>query len=135
MLSEAAGSLYLSLVDAVTGFNQVENSPRARQVLAVITRSGQFRMFYPGANRRVRLMRTWLPYVDDWTTRSGRMVGNMALADEEADERVRAAVTRMGEEEQFQAMQEALEAWVRSCRLGAGPAWEAEAQGGGEGWN
>ena len=39
---EAAGSLYLTFLDAVTGFNHVVNTPRARRMLAVIARSGQF---------------------------------------------------------------------------------------------
>ena len=42
VIAESAGSLYLSMLDAVTGFNQLQNSDRARRVLAVITRSGQF---------------------------------------------------------------------------------------------
>ena len=42
VIAEAAGSLWLTIVDAVTGFNQLQNSDRARRVLAVVTRSGQF---------------------------------------------------------------------------------------------
>ena len=30
------------MLDAVTGFNQLQNSDRAHRVLAVVTRSGQF---------------------------------------------------------------------------------------------
>ena len=40
--AEAAGSIFLTFLDAVTGFNQLVNTPRARQMLAIIARSGQF---------------------------------------------------------------------------------------------
>ena len=39
--SEVAGSTFMAFVDAVTGFNQVINTPRARQMLAIIACSGQ----------------------------------------------------------------------------------------------
>ena len=42
IIAEAAGSLWLTMLDAVTGFHQLQNSDRARRVLAVATRSGQF---------------------------------------------------------------------------------------------
>ena len=38
--SEAAGSVFYSLFDAVNGFNQVQNSERARHVLAELVNSG-----------------------------------------------------------------------------------------------
>ena len=40
--AEAAGSIFLTFLDAVTGFNQLVNTPRTRQMLAIIARSGQF---------------------------------------------------------------------------------------------
>ncbi len=40
--SEVAGSVSMTFLDAVTGFNLVVNTPRARQMLAIIARSGQF---------------------------------------------------------------------------------------------
>ena len=40
--SDAAGSIWLTFLDAVTGFNQVVNTQRGREMLAVIARSGQF---------------------------------------------------------------------------------------------
>ena len=91
----------------------MENSQRARQVLAIITRTGQFlpicltfgpangpddfalvidRLYAPGKQRRMELMRTWLPYVDDLTIRSGRMVGSVAMTDEEAAGRLETAL-------------------------------------------
>ena len=40
--SEVAGSAFMTFLDAVTGFDKVINTPRARQMLAIIARSGQF---------------------------------------------------------------------------------------------
>ena len=40
--SDVAGSVYMTLLDAVAGFNQVANTERARQVLAVVARSGVY---------------------------------------------------------------------------------------------
>ena len=37
--AEAAGSIFLTFLDAVTGFNQLVNTPRARQMLAIIALS------------------------------------------------------------------------------------------------
>ena len=92
VLSEVAGSAWYTFVDAVTGFNQVVNTRRAREVLAIVARSGKFllvcltfgptngpddfsyvvdRMYAPGRSRRMRLGREWLAYVDDLTVRSG----------------------------------------------------------------
>ena len=42
VIAEAAGSAYLTFLDAVTGFNQVGNTDRAKRVLALVSRSGQF---------------------------------------------------------------------------------------------
>ena len=42
VLSAVAGSAWMSLVDAVTGFNLVVNSKRAREMLAILARCGQF---------------------------------------------------------------------------------------------
>ena len=39
---EAAGSAYLTFLDAVTGFNQIKNTRRAMEMLAIVARSGQF---------------------------------------------------------------------------------------------
>ena len=40
--AEVAGSVYMTFLDADTGFNQLVNTMRARQMLAIIARSGQF---------------------------------------------------------------------------------------------
>eukprot|EP00435_Cladocopium_sp_Y103_P076316 s7_g90.t1 len=113
VIAEAAGSAYLTLLDAVTGFNQVENTDRAKRVLALLSRSGQFlpicltfgpqngpedfayvvdRLYAPGKNRKLRLMKQWLPYVDNLTIRTGRVLDEVVYRDEEMTARVRAAV-------------------------------------------
>ena len=40
--SEAAGSVWYTILDAASGFNQVLNGTRAKLVLAVITATGQY---------------------------------------------------------------------------------------------
>ncbi len=40
--AEVAGSVFMTFLDAVTGFNLVVNTPRARQMLAIIAHSGKF---------------------------------------------------------------------------------------------
>jgi hypothetical protein len=110
---EAAGSAFLSFLDAVTGFNQVVNTQRAREMLAVLSRSGCWlprcltfgphngpedfsyvvdRLFSGGGNSRRRFCSTWLAYVDDLTVRSGRYAGGRLYTDEEYAELVRTAV-------------------------------------------
>ena len=42
VLATAAGSVWYSFVDAVTGFNQIANTRRAMEVLAIVARSGKF---------------------------------------------------------------------------------------------
>jgi len=113
--SEAAGSAYLSFLDAVTGFNQVVNTQRAREMLAVLARSGCWlprcltfgphngpedfsyvvdRLFSGGSEAKRRFCRTWLAYVDDVTVRSGRYVGGKLYTDEEYEDLVRTAATQ-----------------------------------------
>ena len=110
VIAEAAGSAYLTLLDAVTGFNQVENTERAKQVLALVSRGGQFlptcltfgpqngpedfayvvdRIYAPGRHRKLRLMKQWLPYVDDLTIRMGRVLDGVIHKDSEVMARVR----------------------------------------------
>ena len=74
MIAEAAGSAYLTLLDAVTGFNQVD------------------KIYAPGRDRKLRLMKQWLPYADDLTIRTGRVLDGVVYGDEEMTARVRAAV-------------------------------------------
>ena len=42
VLASAAGSIWYSFVDAVTGFNQIANTRRAMEILAIVARSGKF---------------------------------------------------------------------------------------------
>jgi hypothetical protein len=116
VLSEVAGSAWYTFVDAVTGFNQVVNTRRAREVLAIVARSGKFlpvcltfgptngpddfsyvvdRMYAPGRSRRMRLGREWLAYVDDLTVRSGRVVDGVAYRDCEYDQELKEACRRV----------------------------------------
>ena len=75
VVQEVAGRMWMSLVDACKGFNQVANTRRAREMLAILARSGQYlpvcltfgptngpedfalatdRVFAPGRGRRMR---------------------------------------------------------------------------------
>ena len=86
--AEVAGSCFMTFLDAVTGFNQLANTARARQRLAIIARSGQFlpvcltfgpvngpedfayvvdRNFAPGRDAKRRYCTEWQAYVDDLT--------------------------------------------------------------------
>jgi hypothetical protein len=110
--AEAAGSAFLSFLDAVTGFNQVVNTQRAREMLAILSRSGCWlprcltfgphngpedfsyvvdRLFSGGTKARRRFCSTWLAYVDDITVRSGRCHGEKLFTDDEYAELVRSA--------------------------------------------
>ena len=112
VVAEAAGSIWLSLLDAVTGFNHIVNTPRARRMLAIVSRSGQFlprcltfgpmngpedfcyvvdRFYAPGSRSKRRFCREWLSYVDDQTIRTGRVLDGTWMSDEEHEERLKAA--------------------------------------------
>ena len=101
---EAAGSVFFSLLDAVSGFNQIRNSERARRILAVLANSGCYLAnmltmgptngpedfsfvvdlyFSLGKRSRRRLMREWLPYIDDFCVRTGRWRAGAPMHDEE----------------------------------------------------
>ena len=129
--SDAAGSIWLTFLDAVTGFNQVVNTQRAREMLAVIARSGQFlpvcltfgphngpedfayvvdRTFSPGRTAARRYCREWLAYVDDLTVRTGRVLDGVFFTDAEYTERVAGAAHHPGARVGGQSPQEALEA-------------------------
>ena len=131
----------------MTGFNQIENTERAKQVLALVSRSGQFlpicltfgpqngpedfayvvdRVYAPGRHRKLRLMKQWLPYVDDLTVRTGRVLDGVIYRDSEMTARVREAVSTTTVQEQ--KIGEALEACgfrskglsTEQARVGAG---------------
>ena len=42
VVGEAAGSLWHTFLDAVAGFNHIRNTQRAREMLAIVWRAGQF---------------------------------------------------------------------------------------------
>ena len=130
--SEAAGSAYLSVLDAVTGFHQVVNTQRAREMLACLARSGCWlprcltfgphngpedfsyvvdRLFSGGSKSKGRFCRTWLAYVDDITVRSGRFVGGKIYTDEEYEDLVREAAI------QPQNFRQSLEEALKEARL------------------
>ena len=112
VVHEVAGSMWLSLVDACKGFNQVANTRRAREVLAILARSGQYlpvcltfgptngpedfafatdRVYAPGRGRRMRFCINWQIYADDITVRTGRWLNGVYYSDSEHTERIRAA--------------------------------------------
>ena len=101
---ECVGSVFCSLLDAVAGFNQLRNSPRAQRVLAVLAPSGSYlpkclnfgpmngpedfarvvaTLFALGKSRVRRLNKEWNVYVDDFCVRTGRWRGNRGYSDEE----------------------------------------------------
>ena len=91
--AEAIGSVYYTMLDAVKGFNQVENTTRALKVHAVLSVSGCFlprvlthgptngpedfskvadQNFAGGRAQKRRLCSEWLPYIGDVCVRTGR---------------------------------------------------------------
>ena len=94
----------MSLMDACKGFNQVRNTRRAMEMLAILARSGQFlprcltfgphngpedfafstdRVFAPGRNRKQRFCQQWQIYADDMCVRTGRVIDGVMYSDEE----------------------------------------------------
>ena len=107
------------------------NTPRARQMLAIIARSGQFlpicltfgpvngpedfsyvvdRSFAPGPSAKRRFCVEWLAYVDDLTDRAGRVLDGKFYTDEEVTDRIRAAAADPKKLQVGQTPQQALEA-------------------------
>ena len=113
VIGAAAGSAFYTFVDAAAGFNQLVNTRRARQVLAIVSRAGKFlptcltfgpvngpddfsytvdRLYSAGsANEKQRYGTEWLAYVDDLTVRTGRVLDGRVLTDEEYRKEVQAA--------------------------------------------
>ena len=102
----------MTLLDAVTGFNQIVNTLRARQMLAILARTGQFlpkcltfgphngpedfayivdRIYSPGRTQKRRFCKEWLAYVDDLTIRTGRVLDGVLTSDVEYTRRIREA--------------------------------------------
>ena len=109
VLAQCSGSIWYSFVDAVTGFNQIANTRRAMEVLAIVARSGKFlpvcltfgpvngpddfcfvvdRAYAPGRNRKMRYTKEWVAYVDDLTVRTGRVLDGRFMTDEEAEREI-----------------------------------------------
>ena len=61
-----------------------------------------------GRNRKLHLMKQWLPYVDDLPIRTGRVLDRVVYRDDEMTARVRAAVELSNVQEE--QIGEALEA-------------------------
>ena len=114
-LRSVAGSALMSLLDACKGFNQVVNTRRAMEMLAILARSGQYlprcltfgphngpedfafatdRVFAPGRNRKMRFCQQWQIYADDITVRTGRVLDGVIYSDEEYANRVSDAKER-----------------------------------------
>jgi len=110
--SDVAGSVYMTLLDAAAGFNQVANTERARQVLAVVARSGVYlprcltfgpmngpedfgyvvdRLFSGKRTNKRRFCSTRHAYVDDLPVRTGRVLDGALFTDAEHNARVKAA--------------------------------------------
>ena len=130
MVRDVAGSALMSLMDACKGFNQIVNTERARKMLAILARSGQFlprcltfgphngpedfgfavdRVFSPGRGRKMRHCKQWQIYADDTTVRTGRVVDGTIYTDEEYAERTKGACKKaqmniMSLEESFRNM-------------------------------
>ena len=117
VLAAAVGSVWYTFVDAVSGFNQIRNTKRAREVLAIVARSGKYlpvgltfgpvngpddfnfvvdRAYAPGKGRRLRYTKEWIAYVDDLTVRTGRVVDGKFYTDSVADQAVREACAPRG---------------------------------------
>ena len=130
VVQETAGSMWYSFVDACKGFNQVANTRRAREMLSILARSGQYlpvcltfgptngpedfafatdRIFAPGRGRKMRFCTQWQIYADDITIRTGRWIDGVYYSDEERRLHIRDAaereqVARVELEEGFRAL-------------------------------
>ena len=115
VVRDVAGSALMSFLDACKGFNQIANTERARRMLAILARSGQYlprcltfgphngpedfafatdRVYAPGRNRKMRFCHTWQIYADDITVRTGRVVDGVIFNDDEYAHRMKNAKER-----------------------------------------
>ena len=115
VLAAAVGSVWYTFVDAVNGFNQIRNTKRAREVLAIVARSGKYlpvgltfgpingpddfnfvvdRAYAPGRGRRLKYTKEWIAYVDDLTVRTGRVIDGQFFTDAQAEGAVREACAK-----------------------------------------
>ena len=133
VVSQVQGSAGMTFVDACKGFNQIANTARAREVLAILARSGQFlpmcltfgpcngpedfafatdRVYAPGRDRKQRFCKQWHLYADDITVRTGRVVDGVIFSDEEYDQRVSTAQESFSEERMARSFQELSETFL-----------------------
>ena len=131
VLAAAVGSVWYTFVDAVSGFNQIRNTKRAHEVLAIVARSGKYlpvgltfgpvngpddfnfvvdRAYAPGKGRRLRYTKEWIAYVDDLTVRTGRVVDGKFYTDAVADQAVRDACAKGSSQVAPQSPESAMEA-------------------------
>ena len=115
VLAAAVGSVWYTFVDAVSGFNQIRNTKRAREVLAIVARSRKYlpvgltfgpvngpddfnfvvdRAFSPDKGRKLRFTKVWVAYVDDLTVRTGRVIDGCFMTDAEAEREIRQACAK-----------------------------------------
>ena len=115
VLAAAVGSVWYTFVDAVSGFNQIRNTKRACEVLAIVARSGKYlpvgltfgpingpddfnfvvdRAYTPGRGRRLKYTKEWIAYVDDLTVRTGRVIDGQFFTDAQAEGAVREACAK-----------------------------------------
>ena len=102
----------------VKDFNQILNTQRAKKMLAILARSGQFlpvcltfgptngpedlayatdRVYSPGRGRKMRLCKEWEIYADDCTIRTGRYLDGLYYTDAEHAARVKEATKKSRE--------------------------------------
>ena len=77
VLAAAVGSVWYTFADAVSRFNQIRNTKRAREVLAIVARSGKYLpvgLTFGPVNGPDDFNLFWVAYVADLTVRTGRVV-------------------------------------------------------------
>ena len=115
VLAVAVGFVWYTFVDVVSRLNQIRNTKRAREVLAIVARSDKYlpvgltfgpvngpddfnfvvdRAFSPGEGRKLRFSKEWVAYVDGLTVRTGRVVDGRFRTDAEVEREIRQACTK-----------------------------------------
>ena len=130
VVQETAGSMWMSMVDACKGFNQIPNTLRAQEMLCIGSRSGSYlpicltfgptngpedfalatdRVYAPGRGRKQRFCNQWQLYADAMAARTGRWQDGRYWSDAERSARIRSAAQKEVEartnlDETFRAM-------------------------------